>query len=71
MQKEIAKEVNTLMLEFSARLNDSIRLVQQSSSKDEFENYREEVSKLMTIMYLDIMKPIHQRYPELEPDALK
>ncbi|MEV4779260.1 hypothetical protein [Burkholderia sp. LMU1-1-1.1] len=71
MQKEIAKEVNTLMLEFSARLNDSIRLVQQGSSKDEFENYREEVSKLMTIMYLDIMKPIHQRYPELEPDALK
>lgn len=71
MQKEIAKEVNTLMLEFSGRLNDSIRLVQQNCSKDEFENYREEVSKLMTIMYLDIMKPIHQRYPEFEPDALK
>ncbi|MBB3117020.1 hypothetical protein [Pseudoduganella violacea] len=71
MQKHIAVEINKLMMEFSKKLNDSLILVQDGGEPDDFAKYREEVSKLMTIMYLDIMKPIHLCYPDLEPQGLK
>ncbi|UTY60069.1 hypothetical protein [Massilia sp. erpn] len=70
MQKHIAVEISQLMREFSKKLNDSLLLVQDSGELDDFEKYREDVSKLMTIMYLDIMKPIHLCYPDLEPPGL-
>ncbi|NVD97300.1 hypothetical protein [Massilia sp. BJB1822] len=70
MQKHIAVEINQLMLEFSKKLNDSLLLLRDSGEQDDFEKYREDAGKLMTIMYLDIMKPIHLCYPDLESPGL-
>lgn len=71
MNKEISIEINELMLDFTKRLNDSLLSAKDACDHQEFEKYKDEVSKIMTIMYLDIMKPIHKMYPDTEPDSLK
>ena len=71
MRKEIAQEMLSMLEAQSKELNNSLIRVQENCSKDEFEAYREEIGKIMGAMYLDIMKPIHRKYPELEPVELR
>ncbi|WP_444935805.1 hypothetical protein ACJJIW_16870 [Microbulbifer sp. JMSA004] len=71
MKKEVAGEIVSLMLEFGARLDQSVALVQDNCSKDELVSYRRAVGKLMGNMLLDIMNPIFNEHPELKPDELE
>jgi hypothetical protein len=40
-------------------------------SDKEFKKYRIAVGTIMADLYLKVMQPIHQRYPDLEPPELK
>lgn len=71
MKKEIASQINKLMLDYSAKLSESLRLVKENCSEDEYVKYRETVAKLMGDMLLDVMNPIYAEHPELKPDQLK
>lgn len=70
MKKEAAAKVVDLFLEFGARLDQSVSLVQQSSSESEFRIYRRSVGKLMGSMLLEIMNPIFEAHPDLKPEGL-
>lgn len=71
MNKEVASQVNDLMLEFSAKLDQSLRTVMEQSTEQDFKNYRNAVGQLMGIMLLDVMNPIYKEHPELKPEQLR
>lgn len=71
MKKSVANDINKLMLEFSKKLNESIKNVMDNAEPAEFESYRDAASKIMGIMLLDIMNPIYLEHPDLKPKELE
>ena len=70
MNREVAARINELMLEYGARLDESVRLVRDSCSEAEFESYRAAVGQIMGTMLLDVMNPIYREHPDLKPHEL-
>lgn len=76
MQKEIAKQVTVIMLDCCKKLEESIDLVANVSRDDEHEkkelmDFRSAIGKIMGHIFVDVLHPIYQRHPELEPEELK
>lgn len=71
MKRDVAETINQLMLEYGAKLNESVRLVMESSSAGELEGYRAAVGQIMGTMLLDIMEPIYREHPDLKPPELE
>lgn len=76
MQKEIAQQVTSIMLECCRRLEESIDLVTDAASGEEQEKkeameFRSAVGKIMGHVFVEVLHPIYQRHPELEPEELK
>ena len=69
--KEIAKEIGKLMLEYGARLDASVALVRDHCTDDELRQYRKAVGKIMGEMLLEIMNPLYARHPDLKPKELR
>jgi len=69
--KDTAAEVEKMMRQCSATLNESIRRVMETCPDEEFKAYRRVIAQVMGSIYLDVMQPIHHRYPDLEPDELR
>lgn len=69
--KEAARQVEKTLQECGASLDRSIRLVMDTCPEEEFKTYRRIIGQIMGSMYLDIRRPIHRRFPDLEPEELK
>ena len=69
--KETAREVEKMMQQCSAILDDSIRRVMETCPEEEFKVYRRVIGRIMGDIYLNVMQPIHQQYPDLEPEEMK
>ena len=69
--RETAKEVEKTMRQCSAALDESIRLVMDTCSEDEFKGYRKTIGQIMGTIYLDVRQPIHRRFPDWEPEEWK
>ncbi len=69
--KDTAREVEAAMRQCSSILNESIRRVMDTCPDEEFKKYRRTIGAIMADVYLNVMQPIHQRYPDLEPPELK
>jgi hypothetical protein len=69
--KETAREVERTMRQCSAALDHTIRIVMDTCSEEEFKAYRKTIGQIMSSMYLDVVQPIHRRFPDLEPEELK
>jgi hypothetical protein len=59
------------MRECSALLNESVRRVMETCPEDEFKAHRRVVGQIMGSIYLDVLQPIHRKYPDLEPDEMR
>jgi hypothetical protein len=70
LRKDIAKQVSQLMLEYAARLDASVALVQSECSPDELAVYRLAVGTVMGDMLLEIMNPLYKMHPDLKPPQL-
>ena len=70
MDKKIAKEINNVMLNLGDQLNNSVQMVMENCSEQEFKNYRGSVGKIMGEMLLEIMNPIYKEHPDLKPKEL-
>jgi len=70
MKRDVAEAINALMLEYGAKLDDSVRLVMQSCSEAEFYAYRAAIAQMMGTMLIDVMNPIYREYPDLKPPEL-
>jgi len=67
MEKEIAKEVNSLVEEGIAKLNDALMFVKKHCDHEQYESFRNSIA--YPIGYLDdvLDKHIYQDHPELRP----
>ena len=69
--KETAAQVEKAMRQCSELLNDSVRRVMETCPETEFKDYRHKIATIMASLYLEVMQPIHLRYPDLEPEQLR
>ncbi|HEX4267793.1 MAG TPA: hypothetical protein VHY36_07905 [Steroidobacteraceae bacterium] len=67
----IAKQISDLMLEFGARLNESVLLVKNGCSEEELDVYRSAIGEIMGNMLTEIMNPLYKRHPTLKPKELR
>jgi hypothetical protein len=70
-RKATARRVERTMRKCSRELDESIRLVMNTCPQAEFKAYRKIIGQIMGAIYLDVMRPIHRRFPDLEPKALR
>jgi hypothetical protein len=68
--QDVAKQISDLMVELSQRINDSIILVQEKCSEEEFVTYRRAAAQVLGGIYLDIMTPVYLLHPSLKPEGL-
>ncbi len=77
MHKDTAKTVTTIMIDCCRKLEEAIDAVTNTcDSRDEKEQreameFRSAVGKIMGHIFVDVLHPIYQRHPELEPEELK
>lgn len=77
MHKNIAQQVTNIMIDCCKRLEESIDVVSSGSNgaddKEQREamEFRSAVGKIMGHIFVDVLHPIYQRHPELEPEELK
>jgi len=68
--ENVAREINSLMLEYGAKLDASVALVKTQCSAKEFANYQKAVGTVMADMLLEVMNPLYEQHPDLKPDEL-
>lgn len=68
---KVAEKISELMIEIGKKLDDSILLVKNNCSEDEFYLYRKATSKIMGEVLLEVMNPIYAIHPNIKPDELK
>jgi len=71
MDKDIARQVSNIMIELTGKMNQSILLVQENCSLEEFNDYRKKMGYVMGRVYYDFMLPIYRKYPDIEPPEHK
>jgi hypothetical protein len=69
-QECVASEISQLMLEYGAKLNESVALVRDKCSQAELMAYRDAIAKIMGDMLLEVMNPIYAIHPNLKPPGL-
>jgi hypothetical protein len=69
--KATARRVERTMRKCSRALDESVRLVMETCTDAEFKAYRKVIAQIMGAIYLDVMQPIHRRFPVLEPKELR
>ena len=67
---QIAKEISQLMLDYGAKLDQTVAQVKDKCSSQEFETYRDAVGKVMGCMFFEIMSPLYDAHPNLKPKEL-
>lgn len=70
MEKEVALKLSGQMRSVLATLDDSIKLVQETCGKKEFEGYRGGVAEIMGGV-CDVMNRLYAKFPDIMPDELK
>ncbi|MEM8562245.1 MAG: hypothetical protein AAGF57_08425 [Pseudomonadota bacterium] len=71
MDRDIAQKISALMLEYGAKLDESLAVVQRECTDEEFDSYRVAVSRLMAIMLREVMNPLYLEHPDIKPKQLK
>jgi hypothetical protein len=66
MTRDAAEKVIRGLLDASAALNETVRLV-EAEAPDALEDYRRRTAEVMAAIYLDLIKPIVKDYPDLDP----
>lgn len=69
--RDIAKQVIDSLDDCSERINDTIRLVQEKCSDEEFQAYRKAAGFVMGYIYTDVVASLYKEHPDLEPPELK
>lgn len=71
MERVVAEELNVILRNVTRELDDSVRVVMNNSSQEEFQRYRRIAGKLMGEILLEILQPIYSEYPDLTPRDLR
>lgn len=71
MDRSAAENVISIFANVTREIDDSIREVMAHSTEEEFRKYRRIAGKLMGEIFLDILQPIFDEYPDLTPKELR
>jgi hypothetical protein len=66
----VAKELIEVLDDCSSKINETIRLVQEECTDEEFQVYRKAAGFVMGYIYTDVVAPLYKEHPELEPPEL-
>ncbi len=69
--RELAEELNAALEAASARCNESLSIVKQHESLGELNVYARLVGMFLGHSYTNILAPLWEQYPELEPVQMK
>ena len=64
---EIAKDISRLMLDTSRKLDQSLITVRKDCPQEEFLAYRTAVGRILGTILVEVLNPLFERHPELEP----
>lgn len=70
MKKAIAQSIVDLVFDYGGKLNDSMLLVRESATEQEFGDYRRAVGNVLASAFENILDPIFAEHPDLKPDQL-
>lgn len=70
MDREVAERISVLMLRISAELDQSIALVRDTCSDEQFKKYRRAVAEPLGLIHIDIMEYLWREHPDLRPAAM-
>jgi hypothetical protein len=71
MKKDTAERVLLLAREASTKINESLKVVQESESPAVFEQYRTAAGTVMGELYFSVIEPILTKYPALTHPGMK
>ena len=70
MNRDEAEKLSILLLQISAKLNQSASFVRDFDSKENWEKYRTAVGRAMGEVYLELEEPLWKRFPDLRPTSM-
>jgi len=71
MNQQTAAAIAKLMLDVTAQLDASVKLVMNESDVVEFEAYKSCIGKILGQIYCDVLSPTFRQHPQLMPDELR
>lgn len=66
----VAIEINRLMFELNAKMDESIHFVKEKCDEEDFKAYRRAAGKVMGALLIDVLYPLYEDNPALRPDWL-
>ncbi len=70
MTRDEAEQLSILLLQVTAKLNQSGIFVQEKDSRANWDKYRASLGQVMGELALGLEEPIWERFPELKPEYL-
>ena len=70
MNRDTAEYINTMMLDISAQISDSVGVVKERCSAEEAQQYIKPVAHIAALMS-DVFDIVHEQYPDLKPEEFK
>lgn len=68
---DIAKKVSDLILEVNNRLEETVRLVRNSSSGSQSKNFDAAIGRVICMIFDLILDPLYLEHPALKPPGLE
>ena len=69
MTRDAAEKAIEALLSASGALNEAARVVQAEAPESVFNDYRRRTAEVMAAIYLDLIRPMVEFYPDLDPGS--
>jgi hypothetical protein len=67
----VAKQISSLMIEISTKIDESIALVQAECPEEEFREYRRAAGRVLGEALLEVLNPLYEEHSFLKPPGFE
>jgi hypothetical protein len=71
MKQDVAREISTLMLETTERLDRSVTKMRAQLPPAEFGTYGRAVGTILADIIMEVLDPLYAEHPDLKPPELR
>lgn len=71
MKQDVAREITTLMLETTDKLDQSVRRMQAQLPPAEFGMYGRAVGTILADIIMEVLDPLYAEHPDLKPPEMR
>ena len=71
MNQTVAREISTLMLETTEKLDESVRRMRGQLPPAEFGTYGRAVGTILADIIMEVLDPLYAEHPDLKPPELR